>query len=299
MTAPQIGVDGWNGEAGVDDRWHLSASTIGKALAAPSLERWGYRRTAEVVVDNLPMLTQLAGVNPSAAQEFVREARWAAKAPGELGAGERGTELHAYIEARLLGAPLPVWPDVAAAQLAPFLPHIEAWLSAHRPEPLEVEQVVYDPARGLAGRLDFKVRLRGRYAAWPDVVDPVVLIDGKSSDKSFDRYGRPSKPYADSHPLQLAALAHATHKATWRPRIISAAGGGRFYLANDAELALAEAPHPVDGAMLLQITPGHCTGYPVDIGPEVHAYTVNVAAAWRWAHLVSKSTIGDAVGAPS
>lgn len=307
MSTAQIGAAGWDGQAQPGDRWHLSASTIGRALAAPQLERWGYRRTAEVVVDNLPMLNHLAGVNRSAAEEFVREARWAARAPGELGSADRGTALHAYIEARLLGTPhdLPTvlqhlvetrhdfrMPDLAAAmaQLAPFLPHVEGWLATYRPEPIEVEAVVYDPAHGLAGRLDFKVRLRGRFAPWP-VTGPVVIVDAKSTDKALDNYGRPSKPFADSHPLQLAALAHATHRATWQPRIVGSAGGGRFYLANDDELALATSPCPVDGAMLLQITPGHCTGYPVRIGPDVHAYAVAVASAWRWAHLVSKSTI--------
>lgn len=289
-----IGAQGWNGAPAPDDVWCLSASTIGKALAKPSLEAWAHRTTAERVIADLDVIAPLAARSPQAAVEYVKGIRFTGEA-GQLSAADRGTELHAYMEARLLGTPLPAWVPNHAEQLAPFLPHIEAWLSAFYPEPVEVERVVFDPASRLAGRLDFKLRLRGVFPAWPGVRNPVVLLDGKSTDKTYDNQGRLFKPYADSHALQLAALAHATHAATFDPRIMPGTNGGRFYLANPEELAACTAPAQVDGAALLQITPAYCTAFPVDIGPAVHAYTRCVADAWRWAHIASKAVVGDAI----
>lgn len=293
-----IGAQGWNGAPAPDDVWHLSASTIGKALAAPSLEAWAHRTTAERVVADLDVIAPLAARSPDAAIAYVKGIRFTG-ADGALSSSERGTELHAYIEARLRGLPVPVWAPQHAEQLAPFLPHIEAWLLAFMPEPVAVEQVVFDPASRLAGRGDWWLRLHGTFPAWPGVRNPVVLFDGKSSDKTFDRQGRPFKPFADSHPLQLAALAHATHAATFDPRIMPGTNGGRFYLANPEELAACTAPPHVDGAALLQITPAYCMAFPVDIGPAVHAYTRCVADAWRWAHIASKATVGDPIPTPT
>jgi hypothetical protein len=289
-----IGAQGWNGAAAADDLWYLSASTIGKALARPQLEAWAERETAARVVADLHIIGPLAAQSPDAARAYVKSIRFTGS-DGRLSAADRGTELHAYVEARLRGTALPTWEQAHAEQLAPYLPHIEAWLAAYMPEPIELEQVVFDPASRLAGRLDWKLRLRGRFTAWPGVADPVILFDGKSTDKGFDRDGRPFKPFADSHPLQLAALAYATHAATFDPRIVPGNNGGRFYLANPAELGACTVPAHVDGAALLSMSPVHCTAFPVDISPGVHAYARCVADAWRWAHIASKQTIGEPI----
>lgn len=307
MTAPLIGAEQWDGSPRPEDRWHLSASSVGRALAKPALEKWADRRTAEVVVDNLPMLAHLAQTSPDAAREFVRTARYQAEG-GRLSAADRGTALHAWLEARLKGEPADL-PSVfarciaadarfrvtdegaATRQLEPFLPHLEGWLARYRPELILSERAVYNPELGLAGRMDGLARLS---MAWPGTDRPQVLFDLKTSEGGFDRLGRPRKPFADAHPLQLAALASATHVATWTPRVTTY-GGGRFYLASDAELAQAAAPPRVDGAVLVQVTPHYCTTHPVDIGPTTMAYLVAVADAWRWLHLASASTVGAAL----
>lgn len=306
-----IGAQGWNGAPAPDDIWHLSASTLGRALAKPKLESWAERETANRVVDDIEVIAGIARRSPDAARAYVKSIRYSG-ADDLLSAADRGTALHAYIEARLTGtsADLPTIlhhlaatksdftlksVPVAVEQLTPFLSGIEAWLSEYYPEPVEVEQAVYDPTHRLAGQLDFKVRLRGRFDAWPGAVDPVVLLDGKTSEKTYDSQGRPFKPYGDSHALQLVALAYATHAATWQPRLMPGQNGGRFYLANPEELATAVAPAHVDGAALLSITPAYCKAFPVDISPSVHAYALCVADAWRWAHIASKSVVGDAI----
>lgn len=294
MTAPLFGAEGWDGNPRPDDIWHLSASTIGKALARPKLDQWAERETANRVIDDIDVIGPLARRSRDAAVAYVKGIRYTGT-EGRLSAADRGTELHSYVEARLKGLPVPVWDGAVAEQLAPYVPHIEVWLSEYRPEPLEVEAAVYDPAARLAGRLDWKVRLPGTFEPWPGVVwhDPVVVVDGKSSDKPYDRVGNVNRPFADSHGLQLATLVHATHLATWTPRISPGLAGGRFYLANPTELAAAATPAAADGAVILQMTPAHCTPFPIDVSLTVHQYARCVADSWRWAHLVSKSTVGN------
>lgn len=292
MTAAIVGAEGWDGAPRPDDRWHLSASNLSKALASPNLERWGYRTTAERVIEQLPLITQLASTSPDAARELIKEIRWTPPTPGELGAADRGTALHAYLEARVTGAPAAVLNAQHTAQLAPYVAQLEAWLAHFQPEPLEVEQVVYNPEHGLAGRLDFKFRV----PRWADMglTGPDQLVDLKTSDKGFTKFGHVTKPYGDAHPIQLSVYKHATHKATWTPRVCSNSGA-RFYLANDAELATAVAPVETHGALLLHLTPSHCNAHPVDVSADVYAYARCIASAWRWVHLVSGTAVGACI----
>lgn len=279
---PIIGGDLWDGTPAPDDIWFVSASTVPDVLAAPGLERWKVRRIASEVVANLGLVTQLAATNPDAAEKWVQDSVWNRPA-GELLARDRGTWTHSWFEHRTTGAPAPAMPSGAEAQLVPYANAIDAWLAANPMTVLDAEQVVYHPERQLAGRFDVKADLAsapGGHRRW--------LLDLKSADE-------PKKVYGTEHALQMAIYRYATHQATWTPRQTKTVGGGRAYLANVHELALATAPVEVEACGILQVTPVGCRLAQLHVNEATFAYACVVADAWRWAKLVAPSVVGGVV----
>lgn len=275
------------------DTWHLSASNIGKALAAPQLENWGFEQTAEKVVRQLGLIGELARQSEAGAVQYVKGIRWEAE-DGKLSAADRGTAIHEYIEARLLGTDTAMRPAEHAAQLAPFLARVDDWLRRWQPEPVLVEQVVYNPAHHLAGRLDFVLR----FPRWEEagLNGEVQLTDAKTHEHPTTKWGGVPRPFGNPHALQLATYKAATHVATLEPRVIELGRDdrkSRFYLANADELAACDPMPHIDGAVILHVTPGHAHLHPIEAGQDVYHYARAVAEAWRFAHVIADRCVGD------
>jgi hypothetical protein len=161
------------------------------------------------------------------------------------------------------------------------------WYQRFQPVPIEIEQVVFDPLNGLAGRFDCKVTFK-RAAHLG-----VRLLDLKNSRGSRYKSGGFKKPYADSQALQLATYGNAPLTATFEPRLLITQGRGpRRYLLNTAEREACRESVPVDGACILHNTPERIGLYPMDIGPAVHRRALEAAGLHQWMTEESKNAVG-------
>lgn len=94
-------------------------------------------------------------------------------------AARRGINIHELLEAFARDGS---WADpvgILDVDDYPYAHALNDWLRKHRPEPLEIEQLVADPAAGYAGRLDLIATIDGQR----------TLVDLKSSEKAavYDR----------------------------------------------------------------------------------------------------------------
>lgn len=279
MSEP-IGADHWDGKPGPSDREIISATTITDAMASPALERWKAWETGRRVVDNLDMLRGLADTQPDTAVKWVVNAPYSVPKGRTVNAADLGSSLHAALEAWLKGEPTPELPP-EAWQMANLLAR---WVERFQPRLHAAELFVFNVHTLLGGRSDL----------WAWIGGQLWLLDLKTSIENANKRGTLKRPYNDSHPLQLATYRHATHAATWAPRVLEG-DGARRYLVNDAELAVA-APAPVaEHTGILYLTPQRCHLYPVKTGPAVYEAVQSVAGTWRWLNYESEGAVGSPI----
>lgn len=268
-----IGAAQWDGKQSPDDLVIVSASTVGKVLNIHSLRQWERWAAARWAVANLDLLSEVRASNERTAQSMVVDSPYQPP-PGELSPSDRGTLLHEVFEAWTLGKPTPErlsdWPD-----LWPLATLLGQWIGAHELHVVAAEAVVYNPDSGLGGRTDLVVRLAGEL--WG--------LDLKTKDRDAYSNGQKVKPYAETHPMQLAAYRFATHRMTWEPRVIGG-GAGRIYLVNPEEHAAAEPWQQPARSGVLMLTPERCQLYALDSDVEQVAYqrATDAARLWRWMH---------------
>lgn len=176
----------------VTDEVYLSVTTaIGATTSKPWLTRWAAKLAAECAVDNLGVVQAIMDASGrDAAVDYLK---------GEAGrkrdeASGRGTWLHDIVEALVLDATLPEFPDdpVATAMADAFVD----WHCEWNPTYLLSECTVANPSRGYAGTADLGVYL--------PALDRTFLLDTKTGAN------------LDLHmPVQLAAYARATE--CWLP----------------------------------------------------------------------------------
>lgn len=233
------------------------------------------RETAKRVLDELPLVNQMAAGDRLAAQTWIERCRYQG-VDGELPAADRGSEIHLHLEAWLTGGtpPTPASP-IIAAQLEPYLRQLAAWVERYQPVAIAAEQVVYDPTNLFAGRFDLKAIIGGRR----------YVIDLKTA------HNPNSTPYADKVALQLTMYGKAPLQATWKPRI-HVMQGARLYLLNDAEIAQATPADPTDAGLVIHLTPESCVAYPIETTDTILAYARCIADGWRWQNIASKSALG-------
>lgn len=91
--------------------------------------------------------------------EAVRALRLGADAAKDE-AATRGVDVHALLEAYALDGVAPNPADFPASH-AGYIQALARWLVKARPEPTQVEQLVYSAAHGYAGRLDLRASIDG------------------------------------------------------------------------------------------------------------------------------------------
>lgn len=267
-----------------DERYH-SVTTVLGVLEKPALLYWVAEQAAKAacaVANTLPARIEEDGED--AVVKWLRDARF--RRPKDvLSDTEFGTQIHGLCESYALTGVKPVpsvevfHGDVDAAQAC--LDRFDEWLAAFQPSYQATEVVVYHTGYGYAGTSDAFLTLDGT---------PLV-VDYKSSKKSFDARGNPSPIYPETA-LQLAMYRHAEFAAVWRPRIHTKFRR-RYYLLSDAERAQAVPVPPVDGGLGVKITPEHCTAYPVRCDQEIFEAALYVLECARWSFDLSKTVIGD------
>lgn len=138
-------------------------------LPKPFLVPWATKLSAEFVVDNLTSITDIASRDRQAAVDLIK----GASKRSTSGAAGFGTEVHDFIEARLLGNAATKMSDRATE----FVPAIDDFFRAWKPEPILTETSVWGrvPSGCYAGSLDAIVKLKGE----------TVLLDWKSGKSTY------------------------------------------------------------------------------------------------------------------
>ena len=154
-----------------------SITNVLGVLNKPALPRWAAKMVAEQAVamrDSLPKLDEAEAI------DMLKGAPW--RSSGR--AADRGTTIHAYLEARLQG----LEPKEISGEAARFRKAADAFLDEWTPEPLHLEMTVFGD--GYAGTGDLWAILNN---------GAVAVLDYKTSKAIYPEAA-----------LQLAALARAT-----------------------------------------------------------------------------------------
>lgn len=152
-------------------------------LPKPFLVGWAGKMAAQYAVDNIASIQDIASRDPEAAVDLIK----GASKRHTSQAANVGTEVHDFLECRLLGnAPQPL-----SARAQEYVPAIDAWLREWKPEPILTEASVWGQcSEGVyAGSFDGILKIAGE----------TVLVDWKAG-KSV---------YPDAA-LQLACYRYAT-----------------------------------------------------------------------------------------
>lgn len=152
-----------------------SVTNVLGVLNKPALPRWAAREVAAAAVT---MKASLAGMDDAEVMDVLKGAPWRRSTR----AADRGTTVHSYLEAALLGRA----PERVDGEAAEYRQAADRWLDAYQPEPVQLERTVFGD--GYAGTGDAWVRIGGEL--W--------LVDFKTSKAVYPEAA-----------LQLAALAAA------------------------------------------------------------------------------------------
>lgn len=213
---------------------------------------------------------------------------------GKISDSAFGTRVHELLEQyALTGArpevvATPTLPEADVDNARRCLDQFDRWLQDFQPTYLATEAIVYSETYGYAGTADAMLELGGvRF-----------LGDYKSSRKSHDTKGKPTRPYAYSVGLQVAAYAKAEILATWRARRFEETRK-RYYLLNADERALAVPVPEVDAGLAIHVTPEHCDAYPIPRLEAAFEAFLHALECARWVFQDSKRAMGPALIRPT
>jgi hypothetical protein len=234
-------------------------SVIGM-LAKPGLQYWSARMAAELAVDSLDYVGQMAERGGHAAA-----VQYIAGAAGRY-TGERsriGSDAHDLFERMIRGEILRhVHPD-----MVPYQRHFDEFLSAVQPELVGAEDVAWSDTHRYAGSFDAALRLRLGEDGRPDPsgAPALVMADWKTGKNTYPEVA-----------MQMSAYAHAD-------KVIAADG--------------TESPMPdFDGACVLHITADNWDFRPVRIDREgVFSTFLALREVFEWDRVTSKTVLGDSI----
>ncbi|MFF7990322.1 hypothetical protein ACFZDG_11090 [Kitasatospora xanthocidica] len=231
-------------------------------LPKPFLQFWAAKLTAELAVDSLPFVEQMAARDRAGAVDYLK------------GAASRYTKIRADVGSRAhdlferlirgehVGA---VHPD-----LEPYRALFVDFLTAVNPELIRAEDVAWSDRHAYAGSFDALIRVWLDDDGKPDPtrkgVPAVLMADWKTSAATYPDVA-----------LQLTAYAMAD-------RLIAPDG--------------SSVPMPeIDGAAVLHITPDGWALKPVRVDEEVFSFFLALRRVFDWDRDVSKSALGKAIAA--
>lgn len=265
-----------------DDDLLFSVTTVLKVLGSEGLIYWSAEQAAIKAVKlakSLPV--RIAEEGEEAVIKTLRDARFE-RVQGQRTAAELGTACHTAFEEY---ARTGIRPDVDD-EVRPFLDQFDRWCQLFQPRFQAVEMTVYSPTYGVAGTLDGIV----------DICGATAVIDYKTSRRSVDKQGRPTKPYPEAA-LQVAAYRHAEVTVPVRPRRFEKYRR-RYYLWGGQEQQASMPMPETDGGLIIHVTPEHCVAYPVACGQATHEAFLYVLEAARWSYRHGSAAIGDPLEPP-
>jgi hypothetical protein len=232
-------------------------------LPKPFLQYWAAGMVAELAVDSLDFIEQMAQRDRDGAVQYLKgAANRYTKTRANV-----GSQAHDLFERMIRGERVGrVHPD-----MAPYQRHFAAYLDAVQPELVRAEDVAWSDEHQYAGSFDGILRLRLDENGKPDPQgEPaLVMADWKTSKSTYPDVA-----------LQMAAYANAEF-------IIDPAGN--------------RTPMPeFDGAVVLHITEDQAAFKPVRIAeengqPDVFAHFLHLRQTFEWVNKVSKSVLGDPI----
>jgi hypothetical protein len=228
-------------------------------LPKPFLAYWQAKEAAELAVDSIDFIKEMAARDRQGAVDYVKGAasRYTKRR------SQVGSDAHDLFERMIRGQRVGrVHPD-----MVPYQRHFGAFLDGVQPELVRAEDVAWSDEHEYAGSFDGILRLRldehGKPAEHGEPA--LVMADWKTSKSTYPDVA-----------LQMSAYAHAEH-------IISPDGS-------------REAMPSFDGAVVLHITPEQAAFKPVRIDQaDVFEHFLSLRHTFEWVNRVSKTVLGDPI----
>lgn len=237
-----------------------SVTSIVGMLPKPFLQRWAANMAADIAVDCLPLLQDLAARDSDGARQYIAGAAY--RYTRER--ARIGSDAHDLFERMIRGEnPANVHPDMRHYQR-----HFADFLDTVQPELIRAEDVAWSDTHKYAGSFDGILRVRLNEDGRPDPTgDPVTVIADWKTSKSV---------HADVA-LQMAAYANAD--------VVISPDGRR------------EPMPALDGAVILHVTPEQWTLKAVRADDDVFAYFLTLRNVYDWDADVSRKVLGRALAA--
>jgi hypothetical protein len=249
-------------EAFPDIKYPGVTSVVGM-LPKPFLAFWQAKMVAELAVDSLPFIEQMAERDRDGAVQYLKgAANRYTKTRASV-----GSQAHDLFERMIRGQYIGrVHPD-----MVPYQRHFGAFLDGVQPELVRAEDVAWSDEHQYAGSFDGILRLRLDENGKPDPTgEPaLVMADWKTSKSTYPDVA-----------LQMSAYAHA-----------------EFIIAPDGS---REEMPDFDGAVVLHITDEQAAFKPVRIADEngqedVFAHFLHLRRTFEWVQRTSKTVLGDPI----
>lgn len=244
-------------EAFPDIKYPGVTSVVGM-LPKPFLAYWQAKMVAELAVDSLDFIQQMAERDRDGAVQYLKGAATRyTKTRARV-----GSEAHDLFERLIRGERVGrVHPD-----MVPYQRHFGEFLDAVQPELVRAEDVAWSDTHEYAGSFDGILRLKLDENGKPDPLGETALVmaDWKTSKATYPDVA-----------LQMAAYAHAD-------KIVAPDG--------------SEEPMPeFDGAVVLHITDTQAAFKPVRIDQDVYDHFLYLRRTFEWVNKTSKTVLGDPI----
>jgi hypothetical protein len=227
-------------------------------LPKPFLAYWQAKMVAELAVDSLDFIEQMAQRDRDGAVQYLKGAATRyTKTRASV-----GSAAHDLFERMIRGQQSGrVHPD-----MVPYQRHFGAFLDQVQPELVRAEDVAWSDTHEYAGSFDGILRLKLDDKGKPDPLgEPaLVMADWKTSKATYPDVA-----------LQMSAYANAD--------VIVSPDGSR------------ETMPTFDGAVVLHITEDQAAFKPVRIDEMVFAHFLHLRETFRWDKEESKRVIGDPI----
>jgi plasmid stabilization system protein ParE len=245
-------------EAFPDIKYPGVTSVVGM-LPKPFLAFWQAKMVAELAVDSLDFIEQMAQRDRDGAVQYLKgAANRYTKTRARV-----GSEAHDLFERLIRGERVGrVHPD-----MVPYQRNFSAFLDGVQPELVRAEDVAWSDEHQYAGSFDGILRLKLDENGKPDPHGETALVmaDWKTSKSTYPDVA-----------LQMSAYAHA--------EVIIDPAGNR------------EPMPDFDGAVVLHITEDQAAFKPVRIDEgEVFAHFLHLRSTFEWVNKVSKTVLGDPI----
>jgi hypothetical protein len=294
---PSRQANGYYADHATGDRLRSVTTILGGGVPKPALVHWAGNMVADSAIENLPALVH-ASRDP---RQLAELRSWITRAHTRKKdeRAEVGSAVHAIIESRILGTPMPASVTVGedewamdGPELAPFVGNFVAFEREWRPDWTASEMVVANPEHGYAGTLDYTIGGKGligdalRAAGYFVPGDCDLMGDTKTGGE-WDRItsgGHVHGVYPEAG-LQMSAYRKA--KVAW------IRDGSRVPMPPTAEVGV-----------VLHLRPEGYRLYPVRCGEREYSYFRHAQMVDEWSSRMSSAkaaepVIGRALELPS